>query len=323
MKGERNRLPVPCTHQVLELQGRVAASPRPRLATGLPGLDKGLGGGLQIGALTEIVGPAGLGKTQFCMAAAAAAAAASGPGELVLYIDAERKLVPSRLVEIARARGLDGSAPASALLERVLVLSPNDLPELLGRLQTLDVGATPLALIVVDSVAQLGRPSGADSAAETAARLAALAGRLKLLAGASGAPALAVNQVTGWSGELSAALGTLWAHAVDTRLVLHQLDDGEGGGDGWCVGDMGRVGSPLVIVSHNFPFPAPGTRFVQLAKSRGSPISAWPYRITAAGPEELSAQGGPHAVPDHLLDPALVFHNGGRISHAGVYSEQL
>ncbi|KAK2077670.1 hypothetical protein QBZ16_004516 [Prototheca wickerhamii] len=278
-------------YTVLELQGRVAASPRPRLATGLPGLDKGLGGGLQIGALTEIVGPAGLGKTQFCMTAAAAAAAAAGPGELVLYIDAEHKLVPSRLVEIARARGLDGSAPASALLERVLVLSPNDLPELLGRLQTLDVGATPLALIVVDSVAQLGRPSGADNAAETAARLAALAGRLKLLAGASRAPALAVNQVTGWSGELSAALGTLWAHAVDTRLVLHQLGD--------------------------------GTLFIQLAKSQGSPISAWPYRITAAGPEELSAQGGPHAVPDHLLDPALVFHNGGRISHAGVYSEQL
>ena len=64
------------------------------------------------------------------------------------------------------------------------------------------------------------------------------ASRLKYLAEAFRIPILVTNQVTtyigdggsggGSGGHLTAALGTLWAHAVNTRLVLESVQ-GEGG----------------------------------------------------------------------------------------------
>jgi RAD51-like protein 1 len=62
------------------------------------------------------------------------------------------------------------------------------------------------------------------------------ASRLKYLAEAFSIPILVTNQVTtyigdssagsggsGGGGHLTAALGTLWAHAVNTRLVLESV----------------------------------------------------------------------------------------------------
>lgn len=209
------------------------------IPTGLPGLDGALHGGLCCGNITEIVGPAGLGKTQFCMAATAYAAATAPAGHRVLYIDAERKFAPSRLLEISRARGHDRQLSPGVLLDRVLVLSPSDCPELLAQLQALDPGTVPLSLIVVDSIAQLARLVVGNNPADAASRqasLAAIASRLKMLAGTCQVPAMIVNQVAGSAGsgaDLSAALGTLWAHAINARLVLHQPNNGEAMGGGF------------------------------------------------------------------------------------------
>jgi hypothetical protein len=63
------------------------------------------------------------------------------------------------------------------------------------------------------------------------------ASRLKYLAETFSIPVLVTNQVTtriggggGGGGHLTAALGTLWAHAVNTRLVLELAQGGGPGG---------------------------------------------------------------------------------------------
>ena len=77
------------------------------LPTRLPSVDRALGGGLSRGALTEVVGPAGVGKTQLCLTMAAVAGLREdlgglGEGTGVLFLDTERKFSPTRLVEIAQ-----------------------------------------------------------------------------------------------------------------------------------------------------------------------------------------------------------------------------
>lgn len=110
----------PPTATALDLCRRAAPPP---VRTPLAALDAAFGGGLQRGAVLEIAGPPGAGKTQFCLtmavlaatpAQAAAAAAPDGGAAAaaarppprqhhgVLYVDSERKFVAARLCEIAR-----------------------------------------------------------------------------------------------------------------------------------------------------------------------------------------------------------------------------
>ena len=96
------------------------------LSTGMAPLDEALGGGLQTGEVVELVGAAGSGKSQACMAIGARQLAASDWH--VLYIDtalsftAERmlQLVQLELSEATPAAGADGGAAAAAADPRQL-----------------------------------------------------------------------------------------------------------------------------------------------------------------------------------------------------------
>ncbi len=64
-------------------------------------LDSALGGGLPMGMLTELVGPPGVGKSQFCMMATVMALLPSEFGGIkegsgVVYVDTERKFSSTR-----------------------------------------------------------------------------------------------------------------------------------------------------------------------------------------------------------------------------------
>lgn len=124
------------------------------------------------GSISELVGPAGAGKTQMCLTLAVAAAApprAGGLGGGVVFIDTEQKFSGVRLAEIARAKfptvyGADApfEAAQSALREltgKVLVLTPSTLSEILQRLNGLEEALIDhgVRLLVVDSVAALAR----------------------------------------------------------------------------------------------------------------------------------------------------------------------
>ncbi|GAB4819790.1 hypothetical protein N2152v2_006836 [Parachlorella kessleri] len=268
----------PAPHTALDLWKQAAERPV-HLPSTLTPLDEALHGGIPSGSITELVGPAGLGKTQFCLMLSLVGCLASGAdGGTVLYVDTERKFSSKRLSEIGRARfpaELPSQQAVEALLPRVTVVTPDSSAGLMQCLQSLETLVIDHAarLIIVDSIAALARSdygAGAGPGSTLADRQALLsqqAARLKQLAETFRIPVLVTNQVTtmmrggegasagvGGEGQLTAALGTLWAHAVNTRLVLESFE---------------------------------GTRFLRIAKSPAAPAAAFAYAVTSAGLEIL------------------------------------
>ena len=218
---------------------------RQALSTSVDALDDALGGGVAIGAITEIVGASGVGKTQLCLAACASACALGG----VIYLDAERKFSAERFEAIAREKFGD-RATTDDFLKRARVVTPSSLSDLIKRLDALEEAIIDhdVKLIVIDSVAHLAR--GEYAAADVTKRQSALgscAATLKRHAEKHGCAVVCVNQVTtrigreathGWedSGKASAsaeddasgitaALGTKWAHCVNTRVSMEVEGD--------------------------------------------------------------------------------------------------
>ena len=173
----------PQPRTALQLLQSKAAGARP-LRTGLPALDAHLGGGLRAGSVTEVVGPAGMGKTQLCLALAARALVdGSGSAARVLYVDNERSFQPARLVQLLRMLVSHG-APAvdpEELAARVCVVQPASWEEYEHCLPTLETEMLqqPASLIVVDSIAAPARAHfGRDRLMQRQDALAAQAGHM-------------------------------------------------------------------------------------------------------------------------------------------------
>lgn len=85
-------------------------SRRRYITTGSRNLDELLKGGVATGAVTEFYGEFGTGKTQLCHTLAVNVQLPEDRGGLernAIYIDTEKTFSPSRIVEIANAKGLD------------------------------------------------------------------------------------------------------------------------------------------------------------------------------------------------------------------------
>ena len=185
----------------------------------LRALDSALGGGVPTGSITELVGPAGAGKTQFCLTLAVAAAAPRRLGGLdagVVFVDTEQKFSGARVAQIAAnvfpsaygvssddaAHERDAKATAlRALTEKILVLTPSTLSETLQRLSGLEEALVDHAvrLLVVDSVAALARAEFGVGRGQIARRqelLGPIASVLKRQAERLHMAALVTNQVT-------------------------------------------------------------------------------------------------------------------------------
>ena len=205
--------------------------------------------------LTELVGPAGVGKSQCCFTLAVAAyvtanqltaertvpsqpsSSATVQPQHVVYIDTESTFSPQRVAQIAQARhaAVFHSADAvTALLSNIVVLHAAGAAALTATLSRLEevLVERPAALLVVDSIAACVRAEyGRGQLGRRAEWLGATAGQLQYISDRYQLPCVVTNQVRGGSsasGEgLSAALGVTWAHAVNTRWLL---DDEVGGG---------------------------------------------------------------------------------------------
>ncbi|XP_008792404.2 DNA repair protein RAD51 homolog 2 [Phoenix dactylifera] len=261
------------------------------LPTLLRGLDDALCGGIPFGALTELVGPSGIGKTQFCLKLSLLAALPSCYGGLngrVIYIDTESKFSSRRMVEIGEnsfPQIFQSEGMAQQMAGRIIVVRLTSLPEFTERLQQLKLTLIQhdVKLLVVDSMAAL--VSGGNDTRTAGPKQHLLRwplSFLKSLAEFSRIPVVVTNQVRSQSSNeafhypfqgkekdssknferleshLIAALGIQWAHAVTIRLVFEAYS---------------------------------GQKFIKVAKSPMSPARAFPFIVESSGISLLNDDG--------------------------------
>ncbi|XP_071502805.1 DNA repair protein RAD51 homolog 4-like [Diadema antillarum] len=195
------------------------------LATGCQSIDALLDGGIYTSELTEIVGPAASGKTQFCLTVASSVALS---GQNVLYIDTSGAFDPSRLQEIVERRVLTEKERTAALC-KIRCAKTFDLHELLDLVDSvkaaIDQGTDAfygaLKLVIVDSVTAVLAPLLGGKQSEGQGMMVHLARSLKFLAADySVAVVECNNMVQGEKGVPKPALGRTWLSVPQTRLLL-------------------------------------------------------------------------------------------------------
>jgi RAD51-like protein 1 len=164
---------------------------------------------------------------------------ASMEGGKIVYIDTEGSFSADRLVEMACYRFPQYYAPEDGstskveeLANTVLVYHPKTSKELNQTLNDLEnvIIKENVKLIILDSVASvMRREFDSSNISERQAMLLEQAQLLKRLAERFDLPVIVTNQVTTKVNEVDAAvgaaLGPLWAHAVNMRLVLEWLGE--------------------------------------------------------------------------------------------------
>ncbi|CAL4100965.1 unnamed protein product, partial [Meganyctiphanes norvegica] len=232
-----------------------------RLSFGHKQLDSLLHGGLQPGSITEFTGPAGVGKTQWCMYSAVRTVVdhfKTNSTSSVVYIDTETAFRPERVVEILSSKYSELESEIPQLLSKILLYQPTTVQSLVQILDKLElvVVEKDVKVLIVDSIASLARkeitPGSSHSNIHRSNLLSSWAARLKTLAQQLNLTVIVTNQVTSrqtpnepqvteepLEGEDNAtegdkqgflhqfvtpALGNTWTHCVNTRLILQYRD---------------------------------------------------------------------------------------------------
>ena len=102
-----------------------------RFSTGLTGLDRILGGGIEAGAITQLYGVPGTCKSQLCYTICTQLP----PDNKAIYIDTTGKFRPERVEHIAISRNPDDEK----ILTRILVSTPFDSRQQEERIQTSEI----------------------------------------------------------------------------------------------------------------------------------------------------------------------------------------
>ena len=157
--------------------GEIGLEQRPRLATGLPGFDRVLGGGLVPGSVVLLGGEPGIGKSTLLLQAGRGLAVQSRD---VLYASAEESAPQVRL------RG----GRLGIHEEKLLVLAETDVSRIIAEAE-----ARSPAVVVIDSVQAVREPS-LTSAPGTVSQVRAAASELTRYAKSRGVPVLLVGHVT-------------------------------------------------------------------------------------------------------------------------------
>ncbi|XP_038621365.1 DNA repair protein RAD51 homolog 2 [Tachyglossus aculeatus] len=135
------------------------------LPTTLSSLDEALRGGLACGSLTEVTGPAGCGKTQFCMMMSVLATLPTHLGGLegtVVYIDTESAFSAERLVEIAESRFpryFNTEEKLLSMSSKIHLFRELTCDEVLKRIESLEeeIISKRVKLVIIDSIASVVR----------------------------------------------------------------------------------------------------------------------------------------------------------------------
>ncbi|XP_017354890.1 DNA repair protein RAD51 homolog 2 isoform X1 [Cebus imitator] len=200
------------------------------LSTTLSALDEALHGGVACGSLTEITGPPGCGKTQFCIMMSILATLPTNMGGLegaVVYIDTESAFSAERLVEIAESR-----FPRYFNTEEKLLLTSSKVhlyreltcDEVLQRIESLEeeIISKGIKLVIIDSVASVVRKEFdtqlPGNLKERNKFLAREASSLKYLAEEFSIPVILTNQITTHLSGALASQADLVSPADDLSL---------------------------------------------------------------------------------------------------------
>ena len=168
---------------------------------------------LQPGYLTEIVGRAGVGKTQLCFTCTVDTVQIYNKG--CIYIDTENKFSVDRIVELIKNRGYGHYSKSEEFLtaplvqnnqlvyeiaDRIIVYSPKKNQQLFDLLESEEfktlLTKKNIGLIIVDSIAALILHNfSSENILKRQTNLSKLSSRLKFLAETFHIPVLVVNQV--------------------------------------------------------------------------------------------------------------------------------
>lgn len=214
------------------------------LPTGIKKFDEIIRGGLHFGCITEVVGPPGIGKTQFCFTSCIQALMLDyemfGKYKGVVYVDTELKFDPIRLKHLVINTypeqfdvnlSLDATANMDSLLSSIKVIRPMSCRDLMNEIENLEnlVISDDISLIIIDSIAALARKEGLNEQ-DKEEYIVRQASVLKRLADLCHCVILTTNQITPCrdkgnveSNSISnyiPTLGVTWHHCVSTRINL-------------------------------------------------------------------------------------------------------
>ena len=198
--------------------------------TGSQELNRILGGGVETGAITELIGEFGSGKTQICFTLAVTAqqpVEEGGYGGNVCVIDTEGTFMPERIMQIAEERGLDytkvleGILIARAYNSEHQIILINSLPELVEK--------SGIKLVIMDSMIGhfRGEYIGRGTLAERQQKLGSCLSKLLRVAEAFNISVVLTNQVlstpdTMYGDPNKPTGGHVMAHACTHRVFLRR-----------------------------------------------------------------------------------------------------
>jgi DNA repair protein RadA len=201
-----------------------------KCTTGSQELNRILGGGIETGAITELIGEFGSGKTQICFTLAVTAQQPVEDGGFdgnVCVIDTEGTFMPERIMQIAEERGLD----STKVLEKILIARAynsehqiiliNSLPELVEK--------SGIKLVIMDSMIGhfRGEYIGRGTLAERQQKLGGCLSKLLRVAEAFNISVVLTNQVlstpdTMYGDPNKPTGGHVMAHACTHRVFLRK-----------------------------------------------------------------------------------------------------
>ncbi len=201
------------------------------ITTGSVNLDTMLGGGVWTREITELVGAYSTGKTQLCFQLSINVQLSKDAGGLegkTFFIDTEGTFSPSRVAQMAIARGLD----PNKILENILVGRAYNTDQQFNFLDELVRinKKEKIKLLIIDSIASHYRTefTGTERLPERQQKIMKFAERLSQIAEFHNLAVVVTNQVLMnpddiFSGhKIEPALGLAWAHRPQQRIFLRK-----------------------------------------------------------------------------------------------------
>ena len=198
-----------------------------RISTGSK-IDALVDGGFETRAITELFGKSGAGKSQLCYQLAVNVQLPEKEGGLqgeAILIDTEGKLSPERILQIARAKGLDKRALGKIHVAEAL--TTEEQSRLLNVAFQL-AEKRNIRLLILDSLTANFRVeySGRDSLPDRGKKLKEFVGRLRKFCREFDAAVVITNQISEdvdwYQSETKALGGNVVAHTAKYRLELRR-----------------------------------------------------------------------------------------------------